>query len=266
MLGAIIGDIVGSRFEWHNIKSKDFDFFHERCRVTDDSVLSLAVCEALCQFTGDYTKLGADVTKSLHTIGNRYPNAGYGAKFRGWLYADNPKPYNSLGNGAAMRVSGCGYVADSIPEVKRIAQIVTGVTHNHPEGLKAGEATAVGVLLARQGKSMAEIKAALLEYYLVNFTLDEIRPTYKFDVTSQGSMPYALEAFFESTSFEDAIRNAISIGGDSDTLGAITGGIAEAYYGIKESMRAEALSYLPTDLREIVQKFEEKYPPKIIKG
>ena len=163
-----------------------------------------------------------------------------------------------------MRVSGCGYASDSEDVVKKLAIITSGVTHNHPEGLKGGEATAVAVYLARIGKSMDEIALALSKYYKFDFTLDDIRPNYEFDVTCQGTMPVAIKAFLESTSYEDAIRNAISVGGDSDTIGAITGAMAEAYFGIPQALRQDALQYIPNDLLEILQAFEEKYPPKII--
>ena len=264
MLGAIIGDIVGSRFEFRNLKSKNFEFLHPNCFITDDSVLSLAICEALLDSADDWDKLEARVTQSMWQIGRKYIDSGFGGMFLSWLETKNPKPYGSYGNGSAMRVSGCGYVSDSRETVKNVAHIVTAVTHNHPEGLKGAEATAIGVYLARQGQSLASIKEALLEYYPIDFTLDEIRPTYQFTETCQGTMPYALEALFESNSFEDAIRNAISIGGDSDTIGAIVGGIAEPYFGIPAAMREAALKYIPDDLREILERFEAKYPPKII--
>ncbi|MBQ7739133.1 MAG: ADP-ribosylglycohydrolase family protein [Desulfovibrionaceae bacterium] len=197
-------------------------------------------------------------------MGRQYPKAGFGGRFRHWLRSDDPKPYESFGNGSAMRVSGCGYASDSEDVVKKLAIITSGVTHNHPEGLKGGEATAVAVYLARIGKSMDEIALALSKYYKFDFTLDDIRPNYEFDVTCQGTMPVAIKAFLESTSYEDAIRNAISVGGDSDTIGAITGAMAEAYFGIPQALRQDALQYIPNDLLEILQAFEEKYPPKII--
>ena len=180
--------------------------------------------------------------------------------FRRWIYSDATEPYGSYGNGAAMRVSASGFVGQTIEEVKMLARKVTEVTHNHPEGLKGAEATAVAIFLAKTDHTIPEIRAYIDEnYYPMNFTLDEIRPTYAFDVTCQGSVPQAIMAFLESTSFEDAIRNAISIGGDSDTIGAITGGIAEAYYGVPEEMREKAMEYLDERLREVVVEFEGKY-------
>ena len=265
MLGAIIGDIAGSRFEWRNHKSKDFELFAPGCRFTDDSVMSLAIADAILECAGDYDRLRPAAISRMQVLGNSHPRAGYGGSFVRWLQEVDPKPYNSWGNGAAMRVSACGFAGNSLEQVKVLSRKVTDVTHNHPEGLKGAEATAVAVFLARQGKTIAEIKDYILEnYYAIDFTLDEIREDYSFDVSCQGSVPQALEAFFESTDFEDAIRNAVSIGGDSDTIAAIAGGIAEAYYGIDENLRRRALAFLTEDLREIVTAFESVYPPKVI--
>lgn len=263
MIGAIIGDIVGSRFEWDNHRSKDFELFTDECSFTDDSVMSLAVCDAIMQSSSDRGNLGEQAVRSMQEIGRPYPHCGYGGSFRGWIYSDDPQPYNSYGNGAAMRVSGCGYAGNSIDEVKRLSRAVTEVTHNHPEGIKGAEAVAVAVLLARTGRSMGEIRDHIEKnYYTLDFTLDDIRETYHFDVTCQGTVPQAFEAFFESTDFEDAVRNAISIGGDSDTLAAITGSIAEAYYGVPSEIREKAVSFLDERLLEVLTEFEKKYPPK----
>lgn len=260
MIGAIIGDIAGSRFEWHNRKSKDFEFFNKHCRFTDDSVMSLAVCEALLNSKDNNSDLGEETVISMQKSGSTYPRAGYGGAFRKWLKADNPQPYNSWGNGSAMRVSGCGYAGNTVDEVKALSESVTEVTHNHPEGLKGAEAVAVAVFLARTGHSIPEIKDYISgNYYPMDFTLDEIRDSYTFDVSCQGSVPQALEAFFESDGFEDAIRNAVSIGGDSDTIAAITGSVAGAYYGVPVEMRKDALSYLSDDLKDILLRFEEAY-------
>ena len=257
MLGAIIGDIVGSRFEWNNIKTKEFDFFTYRCEFTDDSVMSLAVAKALLDSTGDYDNLGIFAVKAMQEVGRPYPNCGYGGMFRQWMYADNPQPYNSFGNGAAMRVSPCGLVAKTIDEVKLLSRKVTEVTHNHPEGIKGAEAAALCVFLAREGMSILEIRDYVNKhYYPMNFTLDEIRDSYKFNVTCQDTVPQAIMAFLESISFEDAIRNAISLGGDSDTLAAITGGIAEAYYGVPTEIRKQALTFLDERLLKILTDFE----------
>ncbi len=263
MIGAIIGDIVGSRFEWHNHRSKDFDFMPAQCFFTDDSIMSLAVCDALIKSRPDWKNLSQQAVASMQEIGRPYPDSGYGGSFYHWMYTDNPKPYGSYGNGAAMRVSGCGYAANSLEQAKALAKAVTEVTHNHPEGIKGAQATAAAIYLARSGKSLAEIREYIVQnYYPIDFTLDSIRETYLFNETCQNTVPQALEAFFESTSFEDAIRNAISIGGDSDTLAAITGSVAEAYYGVPQRLRDQALTFLDTRLRHILNDFESLYPPK----
>lgn len=266
MLGAIIGDIVGSRFEWDNYRAKDFDFLNHKCFFTDDTVMSLAVCKALLECKDDYSDLGDKAVYYMQKVGQPYPDCGYGGRFYGWMYSKNPKPYNSFGNGAAMRVSSCGYAASSLAEVKMLSREVTEVTHNHPEGIKGAEATAVAVYMARTGKNILEIRDFINDnYYPMNFTLDEIRPTYQFNETCQDTVPQALMAFFESKSFKDAIRNAISVGGDSDTLAAITGGVAEAYYGIPTDIRKLALTFLDERLLKILVEFENKYPPKMEK-
>ncbi len=267
MIGAIVGDIVGSRFEWNNHRSKDFDLFSNQCFFTDDSVMSLAVCDALMRSSPNYHDLSDRVVESMQTMGRSYPNCGYGDSFYRWLYSDMPMPYNSFGNGAAMRVSGCGYVATSIDEVKQFSRTVTQVTHNHPEGIKGAEATAMAVFLARNGKKQSEIRDFIVKnYYSMNFSLDSIRDSYQFNETCQDTVPQALEAFFESTGFEDAIRNAISIGGDSDTLAAITGAVAEAYYGVPTNIREHALTFLDERLLHILFEFENHYPEKVKKN
>ena len=293
MIGAIVGDIAGSRFEWRNIKSKQFALFAGRDEAsppssfTDDSVMTLAVADAIMKWRdagaaasgavitswlrrmadammkrrgaggGSYDVLSGLAIGSMQMFGRLYPHAGYGGHFDQWLHDDNPQPYNSWGNGAAMRVSACGWAGQTRDEVKAMSRAVTEVTHNHPEGIKGAEATAVATFLARTGKSMEEIKEVVVrDYYPLGFTLDEIRPTYAFDVSCQGSVPQALEAFFESTSFEDAIRNAISIGGDSDTIGAICGAVAGAYYGVPDDIRAKAEGFLNQHLLETLHAFE----------
>lgn len=264
MLGAIIGDIVGSRFEWYNRKSKEFELFTADCRFTDDTVMTLAIGKALLESAVDYEDLKDKAIFWMQKFGRKYPSACYGGSFRQWLYTLNPKPYNSWGNGSAMRVSGCGLVAASLEETVRLARRVTEVTHNHPEGIKGAEATAVAIYLAKTGSSIAEIKDYInRHYYNIDFTLADIRETYRFDVSCQGSVPQALEAFFESVSFEDAIRNAISIGGDSDTIGAITGSIAQAYYGIPADIREKAVLFLTAELLAVLKEFESKYPAKV---
>lgn len=266
MLGAIIGDIVGSRFEWNNNKSKQFDLLTYKCSVTDDSIMTLAIAKALLESKSDYSDLSENAVKYMQNIGQHYPNCGFGGHFREWIYSDNPKPYNSYGNGAAMRVSACGFVANTLEEVKQLSKSVTEVTHNHSEGIKGAEATAVAIFLARSGKNLLEIRDYITKnYYPLNFSLDEIRDNYEFNESCQGTVPQALEAFFESKNFEDAIRNAISIGGDSDTIAAITGGIAGAYYGIPTDIRKHALTFLDERLLKILVDFENNYPSKMEK-
>lgn len=266
MIGAIIGDIVGSRFEWNNNKSKDFEFLTYKCFFTDDTVMTLAVCDALMKSNGDTKVLSEIAIKSMQYIGRQYPECGYGGSFHRWVFSNSPFPYNSYGNGAAMRVSACGYVGRSIEEVIALSRAVTEITHNHPEGIKGAEATAVAVFLARTGRSMLEIRDYIHEhYYQFDFTLDSIRDSYEFNESCQGTVPQAMEAFFESTNFEDAIRNAISMGGDSDTLAAITGAIAEAYYGVPAGIRKHTLTFLDGYLMKILLEFENRYMPKLEK-
>jgi len=259
MIGAIIGDIVGSRFEFNNHKSKDFELFTDACFVTDDSIMTLAVAKALHETDkvvsegqqstrrdAEYLdRLSENTIVAMQEIGRNYPDCGYGGSFGRWIFSKNPKPYGSYGNGAAMRISPVGVIAESVDEVKLLSRAVTAISHNHVEGLKGAEATAMAIYLARTGHSKDEIREYILDnYYEIDFTLDEIRASYRFDVTCQGTVPQAIQAFLEADSFEDAIRNAISIGGDSDTLAAITGSIAEAYYGVPDALVERALGYL----------------------
>ncbi|MDR1662452.1 MAG: ADP-ribosylglycohydrolase family protein [Azoarcus sp.] len=250
MLGAIIGDIVGSRFEFDNCRSKDFELFARNCRVTDDSIMTLAIASAIMSAgTEDGEKLAAATVAAMQKLGRQYPFCGFGAHFARWVNSTHPAPYNSYGNGAAMRVSPAAIVARTLEEAIRLARIVTGVTHNHPEGLKGAEATATAIFMARSGASKNDIRDAVgRHYYPLDFTIDAIRPGYTFNETCQKTVPQAIEAFLESDSFEDAIRIAISLGGDSDTLAAIAGSIAEAFYGISDDLAKTALRYLDANL------------------
>ena len=260
MLGAIIGDLSGSRFEHNNIKTKDFDFLTYKCEPTDDSIMSLAVAQALLECNEDYTRLGEKAIHWLRKLGRKYPYAGYGGFFKRWIKSENPKPYDSYGNGAAMRVSACAYAAKSLEEAKRLSEAVTEITHSHPEGIKGAEAVTVAIYMALHGNSILEIRDTINDnYYPMNFTLAGIRDAYTFDSSCQGSVPQAIMAFLESTDFEDAIRNAVSIGGDSDTIAAIAGSIAEAYYGIPAKIRDHALTFLDKDMLNILNAFEGKY-------
>ena len=272
MLGAIIGDIVGSRFEFNNHRSKAFDLFTDNCRITDDTIMTLAVASAIMEAEeqlesaaeiGDnnreYYRLVEVLTvKTMQNLGRIYPNYGYGDRFIQWLSSDQPKPYNSFGNGAAMRISPAGFAAKTETEARILSEVITRVSHNHPEGLKGAEATVVAIYMARNGADKQAIRDRINGYfYTLDFTIDEIRDTYRFNETCQETVPQAITAFLESTSFEDAIRTAISVGGDSDTLAAITGAIAEAYYGIPENIKEKALTYLDANLREIYEAWQE---------
>ena len=276
MLGAIVGDIVGSVYEWNNIKTKDFPLFRDDCFFTDDTVMTCTVAEAI--MNGGQKD---DFIDAMKKYGRMYPNADYGARFNQWLMTDNREPYNSFGNGSAMRVSPCAWMMDAttdeLPsEGKRLAQLSAEVTHNHPEGIKGAMATADAIYMCRyffggyasdKGEPISdnpvEIKRHIKEHlekeygYDLSKTLDEIRPTYRFNETCQDTVPQAIVAFLESTDFEDAIRNAISLGGDSDTLAAITGSIAEAAYGIPEWITDKVYTYLDEPLKDVLRRWEE---------
>ena len=267
MLGAMIGDVVGSRFEWRNHKSKNFKLFAAACKCTDDSVMTAAIGKAVLSCKGNYTKLSEQAIYHMRDVGQCHKYCGYGGQFRHWIRADEPQPaYGSYGNGSAMRVSACGIVARSVQEAMDLSHKVTIVTHNHPEGLKGAEAVAVAVHLARNGVHMSDIRSYMQEeYYDLDFTIDGIRDTYDFDGSCQGTVPQALQAFFESADFEDAIRTAVSVGGDCDTLTAITGSIAAEYYGVPAHFIRPLYYYLEKDLIEIADEFASVYPVKIEK-
>lgn len=266
MLGALIGDIAGSRFEWNQHKSKDFDLLTQigGCKPTDDSIMTVAIANAILECNGDYSSLSERAVHNMQELGHKYPYAGYGGGFRAWLESPMPQPYNSFGNGSAMRVSPCAYAAKTLEEAIELSRMVTEVTHNHPEGIKGAEAVTVSIFMALHGKNILEIRDYINKhYYSMNFTLDSIREQYSFDETCQGSVPQSIMAFLESTNFEDAIKNAISLGGDADTQAAIAGSIAEAYYGIPADMRKLAFTFLDDTLAATVNKFEAKYGIKI---
>lgn len=260
MLGAIVGDVVGSIYEWHNHRNKFFPLFDDKCFFTDDSVMTIAVSQALMECNGDYTKIESKTIEWMQSLGREYPDSGYGGRFNEWLFSEYPEPYNSYGNGAAMKVSACGWMARTLKEAKILSKKVTEVTHNHPEGIKGAEAVAVAIYLARNGRSIKQIRKYITKhYYSLDFTLEDIRETYEFNETCQDTVPQAIEAFLESKSFEDAIRNAISIGGDSDTIAAITGSIAEAYYGIPDDIKEKTRTYLDERLLKLLDEFEQRY-------
>lgn len=258
MIGAIFGDVVGSIYEWNNIKTKEFDLCQPKMFFTDDTVMTLAVAKALMEYVAGNGKLQDLAVKNMQELGRMYPDAGYGARFDGWIYSANPRPYNFWGNGSAMRVSACGWVGESLDEVKKLSYEVTVVTHDHSEGLKGAEAVAVAIFMARMGKTKEEIRKEMQKYYTLDKCLDEMRPTYEFNESCQDTVPQAIQAFLEAKDFEDAIRNAISLGGDSDTLAAITGSIAEAYFGVKQEHREFVKSKLDDRLRNICEVFAGK--------
>lgn len=257
MLGAIVGDIVGSIYEFNNIRTKEFNLFSPKCFFTDDSVMTFAIFKALLDCKGNYKKLEKYATKKMLAFGKKYPDKGYGGRFRDWLNSKNPMPYNSFGNGSAMRISAVPYFAKSLEEVKELSYLVTKPTHNHPKGIKGAEATAVAIWLALSGKTKEGIKEYIEQnYYKLNFDYDDLKQNYYFNETCQETVPQAIYCFLISESFEDAIRTGISIGGDSDTLCAIIGAIAEAYYGVPEDIKAIALQYLDKNLLKLYEKFE----------
>ncbi len=260
MYGAILGDIIGSPFEFdRGDKTKDFKLFSRRSHFTDDSVMTLAVCEALLKVGQDATvkEIEDAVISSMQSWGRRYPHEGYGGYFRRWLTARHPEPYNSFGNGSAMRVSATGWLYDSLEKTRVVSKATANVTHNHPEGIKGAEATASAIFMARNGSSKEEIKKYIENefHYDLNRTLDEIRPSFHMDETCQKTVPEAIIAFLEAGDYEDAIRNAVSLGGDTDTLGAITGSIAEAYYGIPQTLITECRNRINKDMRDVVDAF-----------
>jgi len=270
MLGAIIGDIAGSVYEWHNIKAKDFPLFRDDCFFTDDTVMTIAVAEALMNDGKDDNFIDA-----MKKYGQLYPNAGYGGRFGAWINSDDRESYNSWGNGSAMRVSPCPefvfrsiYPGDrpesSIVRARELARISASVTHNHHEGIKGAEAATYCMMMA-YGYGLEEAKEHIREDvpalfgYDLSRTLDEIRPSYRFNESCQDTVPQAITAFLESTGFEDAIRNAISLGGDSDTLAAITGGIAEAAYGAPTDIKDKAMTYLDKPLKAVLVRWEKMW-------
>lgn len=255
MLGAIIGDIVGSVYEFNNTKDYRFHLLTPYSTFTDDTVMTCAVAKWL---TEDKTHGKSGLVKCMQNLGRMYPSAGYAGYFMNWLFKDNPEPYNSWGNGAGMRVSPVGYYAKSLDEALELAKITAEVTHNHPEGIKGAQAIATAVILARQHATKSEIKDYITSTFGYNLDrrLDDIRKTYTYDVSSMGSVPEAIIAYLESSDFEDAIRLAVSLGGDSDTIGAMTGSIAQAAYGIPKSLAGYCYETLTPCLREIINDFE----------
>ena len=254
MLGAIAGDIIGSVHEYMGTKSSDFELFVSGSRFTDDTVLAVAVADCLLN--------RLEYVDTFHRYFDAYPNAGYGLRFFHWARAGNRAPYNSFGNGSAMRVPAVAYAFDSLDDVLAEASRSAAVTHNHPEGIKGAQATAAALFMARRGETKGRIKESLEQMFGYNLSdsLEGLRPGYEFDETCQGTVPAALVAFLESIDYEDAVRKAISLGGDADTLACITGGIAEAHYGgVPSHIARPALDVLDDHLRDVVARFCERY-------
>jgi ADP-ribosylglycohydrolase len=253
MIGAIAGDIIGSIHEGAGTKTKQFPLFGPYVRFTDDTVLTVAVAESIL--------LESDLVDALHDYFHRYPQAGYGGSFIGWAAQRRREPYNSWGNGSAMRVSPVGFAFDTLASVMQHAEHTAAVTHDHPEGIRGAQATAVAIFLARNGNDKPAIKQHIEQTfgYDLSEPLDAIRETYTFDVSCQGSVPQSIIAFLEATDFEDAIRNAISLGGDADTMACIAGGIAEAFWGVPREIEKQAIEMLDDQLRGVVEEFNQRF-------
>jgi len=259
MLGAIAGDIIGSVYEhskhWLTIRNAGFQpLFHPKARFTDDTILTVAIAESLLR--------GSDFSETLKDYYARYPGAGFGKDFKRWAESEDSEPYGSWGNGSAMRVSPVAWASKSFEEALIVARETAEVTHNHPEGIKGAKAAAATIFLARSGADKSEVKDEVERrfQYDLSFTLDEIRPSFVFDSSCAGTVPQAIVAFLESTDFESAVRLAVSLGGDADTLASIAGAIAAAHYGIPSAIREETLARLDEPLLEIVSEFERQYP------
>ena len=264
MYGAILGDMIGAPYEFDlGAKTKDFPLFSRGSVFTDDSVMTIAVADALMKSAGkDEAAIRDALVASMQDWGHRYPDAGYGSRFWGWLHSERPEPYGSYGNGSAMRVSSAGWMFGSLEETRRIARLTAAVTHNHPEGIKGAEAAASAIYLARTGGTKAEIRAYITaEFgYDLSRTCDEIRPAYHHVESCQQTVPEAITAFLEGEGFEDVIRTAVSLGGDCDTLTCIAGGMAEACYGVPAELKQACEDRLPTDMLAVLKRFHEIYP------
>lgn len=263
ILGAIAGDVVGSVYEFHNVKREDFELFGRDSRYTDDTVMTLAVADALMEALEGRRPISDALVTSMRALGRAHINAGYGGRFIEWLLGDekDAKPYDSWGNGSAMRVSAAAWVCDTLEAVEHVAAQTAEVTHNHPEGIRGAQATATCALLARQGATNDDIRQMVRGRYgyALDLTLKQIRPTYTFDVSCQGSVPQAIEAFLEADGFEDCVRKAVSIGGDSDTIAAIAASIAQGRYGVPADIEHEVRTRLAPDLLQINDRFCATY-------
>jgi len=261
MYGAILGDMIGSPYEFdRGNKSKDFPLFCSESTWTDDSVMTVAVADALMKVSNESDeRIRTEVIRSMRHWGRLYPDSGYGYRFGQWLQTAQPLPYNSFGNGSAMRVSSAGWLGSTFEQVIELASLTADVTHNHPEGIKGAQATAAGIYLARTGANKDKIRSEISSRFGYDLTrsCDEIRPFYHHDESCQRTVPEAFTAFLEGNSFEDCIRTAVSLGGDCDTLAAITGSLAEAFYGIPDTLIEECHKRLPEDMATVADKFYE---------
>ena len=261
MYGAIIGDIIGSRFEFdRGSKSREFELFTPRCNFTDDTVMTVAVAEALMNAgkDSDEKTIKSELIKSMKMWGQRYPDAGYGGRFIRWVLSEEPKPYGSYGNGSGMRVSSVGWLYDSLERTREVARWTAEVAHNHPEGIKGAESVAAAIFMARNGASKDEIKKYIEDEfgYNLNRTLDEISPSYHHVEDCMRTMPEAFTCFLEADSYEETVRNVMYIGGDTDTLAAIAGAVAEAFWGIPEDVIDSGMNFLSSDILDVVLKFK----------
>ena len=266
MYGAILGDIIGSPYEFDmGDKTKDFPLFSEDCYFTDDTVMTIAVAATFLKIPTDATDdaIRWELVTHLQAYGQRYPNAGYGGMFGSWLYSNNPQPYGSYGNGSAMRVSSAAWLFHDLETVRKMARLSAEVTHNHPEGIKGAEATAAAIFLGRTGHSKQEIKSYIEEefHYCISRTCDEIRPSYYHKESCQETVPEAITAFLEGNSFEDVIRTAVSLGGDCDTLTAIAGSIAEGFYGVPDKLKQQCRRYLPQEFLDVLDQVHRHHIP-----
>ena len=262
MYGAILGDIIGSPYEFdRGGKTKDFPLFSPNSEFTDDTVMTIAVADALLGVSADEADdvIRQGLVRSMQAFGHAYPHAGYGLRFRGWLLAAEPRPYGSYGNGSTMRVSPAGWLYDDLDTVLRMARLSADVTHDHPEGIKGAQAVAAAIFLARKGSSKAEIRAYIEGefHYDLSHTCDEIRPGYRHVESCQETVPEAITAFLEGNDFEDVIRTAVSLGGDCDTLTCIAGSMAEAFYGVPEALKDQCRNRLTKDLLDVLDRFEK---------
>lgn len=264
MFGAILGDIIGSRFEFDRGGwTKDFELFAPECGFTDDSVMTVAVAEALLEAGADASaeEIEKACIGSMQKWGRKYPNAGYGSRFIGWLFENDPQPYNSWGNGSAMRVSAAGWLYDTIERTREVARATANVSHNHPEGLKGAECTAAVIFLARNGSSKEEIRDYVVKEfgYDLSIGVDDLRPLHRHDESCMDSLPKALVSFLEGDSFEDVVRNAVSLGGDTDTIAAIAGAMAEGMYGVPDDLKEECIRRIPDEMVKVIRRFADAH-------